>query len=371
MKSARWRAIALAVAALTMSSQVLAAITLTSATPDYDNGTLTITGADLTKGPRAPQVYLGTSALTVTSSSNSQIQASLPPNVAPGTYLLTVTNGPGNAQLDELWITLGTAGPAGPAGAAGPAGSTGPAGPAGPQGPAGPAGPQGPAGPAGPQGPQGPAGSSVTVAQLAVGDPNCPGGGAAITAQGVTAYVCGSATIPPPPLPESKIVDAAGFTQITGWTGLPASTSWTLCYRKSEHGSSNATFHANCDGRGRTLIVAKTDANKVLGGYTTQNWGGSCGYKNDPAAFLFSATNSHKHELRPGQETVAIFPCGTGSPIQFGSGPDLFINNGVGSSALGTSYACQVGTPGSPECIGDFANNGLVTFTEIEVFYAP
>lgn len=382
MKNARLRGVAFAVAAaaLMMCTQALAAITLTSATPDYSIGTLTITGADLTKGPRAPQVYLGTNVLTVTSSSNSQIQVSLPSNVQPGTYLLTVTNGPGNAQMDELWITLGAAGPAGPAGPtgatgpAGPAGATGPAGPAGPvgpQGPQGPVGPQGPTGPQGAQGEAGPAGASVTVTQLVAGDPNCPAGGAAITAQGVTAYVCSSVatTPPPPPASPSKIVDATGFAQITAWIVPPAATSWTLCYRKSEHGAANSTFHANCDGRGRTLVVAKTSANKVIGGYTTQSWAGS-GYKSDPAAFLFSVTNTYKHELLAGQAGVAIYAAGSQGPT-FGAGHDLLITNGIGSSSLGTSYACRVGTPQSTECIGDFAGTGLITFEEIEVFYAP
>jgi hypothetical protein len=111
----------------------------------------------------------------------------------------------------------GPVGPGGPAGARGPAGATGAAGGVGQtgndgpgptdsqldaalmtfcginpcQGPPGPAGPAGPAGPQGDVGPAGPAGTSPTVTPLAVGDPNCPLGGVAITdAAGTTGYVC-------------------------------------------------------------------------------------------------------------------------------------------------------------------------------------
>jgi Collagen triple helix repeat (20 copies) len=77
----------------------------------------------------------------------------------------------------------GPAGPAGPVGAAGATGATGPAGPIGPAGATGAAGAPGATGLAGPAGPAGSAGSpgaGATVASLAVGNTNCPNGGAEI-----------------------------------------------------------------------------------------------------------------------------------------------------------------------------------------------
>src|SRR5580700_1461306 len=58
-------------------------------------------------------------------------------------------------------------------GTAGTNRTEGPPGPQGPQGDAGAPGPAGQTGPAGPTGTAGPAGTSVIVANLAVGDPNC------------------------------------------------------------------------------------------------------------------------------------------------------------------------------------------------------
>jgi hypothetical protein len=377
MKSSRLRTLALAIAAgsLMMSTQAHAAFAVLSASANPAATMVTITGSDLVAGPKKPQVYLGTTALEIVgTASNTEIVAALPP-VAPGTYLLVVTNGPGAAQMDEMWITIGAVGPSGPQGPAGPQGPQGPqgvqgpAGPQGPQGAQGPVGPEGPAGPQGPQGPQGAAGQSVTVAQLAIGDPNCPGGGAAISANGVTAYVCGYAAPAPTVFPESKIVDAADFERIANWTGLPSGTTWTLCYRMTDHGTTAAAFHGNCDNRGRTITVARTSLNKVVGGYASVGWTGArcSGGTSDAGAFLFSVTNNHKHTLLANQAGNALWDCSTYGPT-FGGGFDLLVRDGQGSTNLGYSYSCRVGS--GAECTNDFAGAGTFSYTEVEVFYA-
>jgi hypothetical protein len=75
-------------------------------------------------------------------------------------------------------------------GAVGASGVAGPVGAPGPQGAPGPMGPQGPAGALGPVGPQGRAGESVVAQSLAVGNANCPTGGASYTVGGSTTFVC-------------------------------------------------------------------------------------------------------------------------------------------------------------------------------------
>lgn len=362
-------AFALAVGSLMMSTQAHAVFAVLSASANPAATMVTITGSDLVAGPKKPQVYLGTTPLEIVgAATNTEIVAALPP-VAPGSYLLIVTNGKGAAQMEEMWITIGAVGPAGPQGPQGPAGSQGPQGAQGAQGPQGPAGSQGPAGPAGPQGPQGAAGQSVTVAQLAIGDPNCPGGGAAISANGVTAYVCGYAPPAPPVFPESKIVDAAQFEQINDWTGLPSGTTWTLCYRMTDHGTSSAAFHGNCDNRGRTITVARTSLNQVVGGYASVAWTGArcSGGTSDAGAFLFSVTNNHKHTLLANQAGNALWDCSSYGPT-FGGGFDLLVRDGQGSTNLGYSYSCRVGS--GADCANDFAGAGTFGYTEVEVFYA-
>ena len=134
---------------------------ITSAQPGLTNGTLKIDGANF---PANPEVWLSSLPLTVFMATSSEIEAELPPDIPPASYLLYVRGGSRNATATTFVVTVGAVGPQGPAGengpqgAAGPTGPQGPSGPAGPQGLAGPAGPQGLPGPVGPQGLQGPPG---------------------------------------------------------------------------------------------------------------------------------------------------------------------------------------------------------------------
>jgi hypothetical protein len=119
-----------------------------------DPGLVSIEIAGVNLGTKPPRVTIGNvaTALTVTSATPTLVTALLPPGIAPGGYLLTISaaknksgsNDDEGSNYDEFWVTLGAAGPAGPAGQPGP---IGPAGPAGPQGFVGPPGPKGTAGP--------------------------------------------------------------------------------------------------------------------------------------------------------------------------------------------------------------------------------
>jgi hypothetical protein len=151
---------------------------------------------------------------------------------------LPATNALGHCTSVETQISWNQQGQKGDTGATGPAGLTGPAGPAGLQGPqgdsgdAGPKGDTGPIGPKGDTGVQGPPGEkgdtgpvgpqglkgdpgppgatglkgdvgatglagadghSVTIADLARGDANCPEGGTAITSFDLTTFACNGA----------------------------------------------------------------------------------------------------------------------------------------------------------------------------------
>ncbi len=105
-----------------------AAPTITSAMANGTNTILTIIGTNLA-GPhnQAPVVQLDSMTLTVASTTPTMLTATLPANLASGSYHLFVIKGGvlGTAALD---MTLGTAGPAGPIGAAGATGATGAAG---------------------------------------------------------------------------------------------------------------------------------------------------------------------------------------------------------------------------------------------------
>ena len=142
---------------------------------------LTIGGQNF--GDLPPIVTLDSVPLVVTGATPTQVLASLPPGLLPGSYRLTLARGtrrgddrndqpaPTNDRNDQpspkevavFDVTLGAVGPMGPKGDKGDTGNVGPQGlpgPAGAKGDPGPTGAQGPAGPQGPPGPQGPAGSA-------------------------------------------------------------------------------------------------------------------------------------------------------------------------------------------------------------------
>jgi len=272
---------------------------------------------------------------------------------------------------------VGAIGPQGPAGPVGPAGATGPQGPQGEKGDAGTTGPQGPAGATGPTGPTGPAGLSVTLTQLLPGDANCPYGGVAVNAESGTAYVCGASQGYP------LLVDATAMQKIDAWAGLPAETHWSLCYKATRDNggfsfatssttSSTAAFHSRCDGLPRTFFVAKSSAGALFGGYAGQPWGAAtCGYKYDPAAFLFSLTNSFRHGLiSSSASSYAMYDCPTLGPT-FGMGHDFQTNlKDQASATLGYSYVCRTGN-GSSLCNTDYTGMASpVVLVELEVYAA-
>ncbi len=125
---------------------------------------ITVSGVGF--GAAKPQVTLSGVSLAVVSSSDTSITAAVPAGLAPGSYLLVVTNSrtrlPGlfAASIGLEQAAQGPAGPQGPAGSVGPAGPMGLQGTAGAQGPAGAAGAVGPAGTTGPVGPSGQAGAT-------------------------------------------------------------------------------------------------------------------------------------------------------------------------------------------------------------------
>ena len=117
---------------------------ITEARANEANTMLQVIGTSLSGG--TPLLTLGTQAapLVVTLATPTRIEALLPPGIAPGTYLLTLTTGKQRQTKgsdaegprgDVFWVTLGAQGSAGPQGPAGPAGATGQQGLAGPPGP--------------------------------------------------------------------------------------------------------------------------------------------------------------------------------------------------------------------------------------------
>ena len=182
------RLVSIAVLACVFSSGTAAQqnpLVITAVTVDEAN--LYISGINF--GP-TPSVFLSGLPLGYSvNGAGTQITATLPSSLAPGSYLLHVSRGNAPHMNATFSVAIGSVGPTGPTGPTGPAGPTGPIGDIGPLGPTGPIGPQGPMGPMGPMGPTGATGAvGSTGATGATGEtgPNpfatlsCPAGQAIV-----------------------------------------------------------------------------------------------------------------------------------------------------------------------------------------------
>jgi len=129
-----------------------------SGTINYQTNQITLIGSGFEPAKAKPTVTFNGTALTVSTFSNTQVVATLPASLTPGTFDLTVTNSQGNAV--DFNMTYGATGPQGPAGPTGSTGAAGPQGPAGPAGATGATGPRGAAGAAGAPGAPGTNGTS-------------------------------------------------------------------------------------------------------------------------------------------------------------------------------------------------------------------
>lgn len=108
---------------------------------------LTISGSGFSPSNTTPIVVLGTTTLSLSSFSDTQIVAVLPANEPAGSYSMSVTETAGGNKASTFGVTIGNQGPVGATGAQGPQGLIGPQGPQGVQGLTGMTGAAGPQGP--------------------------------------------------------------------------------------------------------------------------------------------------------------------------------------------------------------------------------
>jgi hypothetical protein len=69
----------------------------------------------------------------------------------------------------------------------------------------------------------------------------------------------------------SKIEEYKTLLGFFGKTDI-SSISLKLLFRASDHGFSSESFHKICDHIPHTLVLIKTNYNKIIGGYTPLEW---------------------------------------------------------------------------------------------------
>lgn len=203
-------------------------------------------------GPAPTTVELnGIAALAVTQLTATSIRAVLPPNLAQGSYLLTVGYGTKATDFDEFWISLGAVGAQGPQGASGPQGAKGETGAMGPAGSQGPPGAQGIAGPVGPAGPEGPAGP-----QGLQGPQGVPG---ASGVTGINWKICRPDPLAPN-FPRICFCDA-GDKILTGGADCGRNGDWLITSQPAFNEGSNSPrkegWFATCGNRANYLIAVE------------------------------------------------------------------------------------------------------------------
>jgi hypothetical protein len=165
----------------------------------------------------------------------------------------------------------------------------------------------------------------------------------------------------------STLISKSSEANLVKW-GVPSGTSWQLCYKMAIDGATSSNFHSKCDGKGPTVTVVKLSTGKTVGGYATKSWKRS-GYNNDPAAFLFSLTNSFKHTIR--RANYAQYSNPSYLPT-FGGGHDLTLHNrrrNGGYCNLGHSYNCRTGSQNTASCRNDFCGSyNTWEVQDVEVF---
>jgi hypothetical protein len=101
----KWIALTIVLSALMVTPAMVFAI-IDDATVNYNTGSITVVGTGF--GVANGTVLIDSTSLTVSSWSANTIVAVLPANIAPGSYLLSVTKH--NGAVETFDVTIGTAG---------------------------------------------------------------------------------------------------------------------------------------------------------------------------------------------------------------------------------------------------------------------
>ena len=146
--------------------------------------------------------------------------------------------------------------------------------------------------------------------------------------------------------PDSMKLDSlilAGSTnelkQLSDWLSKKKAT---LLFRATRDGFAAANFHQKCDGKGPTLVIAKSAGGHIFGGYTETAWDSSSQWKTCRDSFLFrlsgpGGVGPSQHRIQNCQH--GIYCHSSFGPV-FGSGNDMVFSNN-------SQVTCSLGSPGN------------------------
>ena len=183
------------------------------------------------------------------------------------------------------------------------------------------------------------------------------------------------------PFNKSKILSYKQSLDLLKLCEFSIDDKWKLVYRGTRDGFCARDFHMKCDGIVKTLTIIKvqgTFVTHIFGGYASEPWDWTNGWKEDPHAFIFSLTNKHnqpcKIRVDASRAKFALYmhpKCGPIFGTQFAN--DIHICdraniNELNHSNLGANYRHGVYGFGSVEAKEFLAGSFNFLVDEIEVY---
>ena len=124
------------------------------------------------------------------------------------------------------------------------------------------------------------------------------------------------------------------------------SLKFELIFRMSENGDNSSDFHKYCDGVGPTLILIKTDRDRIFGGFTPLNWGTKNVevYDKMNRTFIFSLNLMKKYNMIDNKKRAIT--CKNTGPV-------------FGDWDFGLDYNIKYGSSYANSCSNFLSDNNL------------
>ncbi|KAL3941104.1 MAG: hypothetical protein SGBAC_004486 [Bacillariaceae sp.] len=145
----------------------------------------------------------------------------------------------------------------------------------------------------------------------------------------------------------------------------------TLAYDGSKNGWSTQAFHGAVDGKGASVVLAKTSDGRSIGGYNPKGWASLGGARPSVASFLFYTKSSDKQNWQKLQKIggggLACAKDDPGYGISFG--PDGLViplledgSNRMAQSKLGTYFER------GPDDLPSLLSGGITELKDLKVY---
>jgi len=141
---------------------------------------------------------------------------------------------------------------------------------------------------------------------------------------------------------KSNILDMKQQKQLMKIWDPKKSSRWTRVYSGKTDGMNGSSWHAKVDQYTGSLSVMKDTSGNIFGGYTSNSWAGSYGYRTDAQGFLFGLKNSRNKPLKLVSTSDSYtLSCNSSNGPTWGSGHCLHITSQFNTNSNYCNYAAS------------------------------